>query len=302
MQEAFDVGQKLRTRYSAFLGDYYKTKEFRAFSTLKERTMMSAELVAAAIFPPKDYQKWSNELKWQPVPVFPDYVIEKADDQRCSWFLPVTRAEMKNASASEFGFDKDELKLLQDHIGLFDKDPFNFMSKLWDVWDTLFFQDKANLTLPQWTKSLFPEKMSAAVLKFVKFYLSGSTTRKMVLVGPYGKALASYFTKPQRKMELHVWHDMNIISLLTTLGIEIEKYPEPTATVAIELHKSNEEYYFEVYYYYNYKESSPKLMKMPCGTNCSFITVIEHFQTYAQTNYEELCTKGNITLISTNLV
>lgn len=47
-------------------------------------------------------------------------------------------------------------------------------------------------------------------------------------------------------MELHAWHDVNLFGLLTTLGIEIEKYPDPTATVAIELHKSNEESYFEV--------------------------------------------------------
>ncbi|CAH1395443.1 unnamed protein product [Nezara viridula] len=301
-QEAFEIGQKLRTRYSAFLGDYYKTKDFRAFSTLKERTIMSAELVAAAIFPPNGYQKWNNKLLWQPVPVFPDYVINGNDDNVCKWFLPVSRAEMKNTSASEFGFDKDDLRVLQDNIGLlYDEDPFNFMSKLWDVWDTLFFQDKGNLTLPQWTNTLYPNKMSAAVLKFVKFYLSGSTTRKIAFVGPYAKALASYFTEGQKKMELHVWHDMNIIGLLTTLGIEIDKYPDTTATVAIELHKNNEEYYFEVYYYSNYKENIPKLTKMPCGTTCESNIVIERFQTYAKTNFEELCTK-NITLSVINLV
>lgn len=47
---------------------------------------------------------------------------------------------MKNTPASEFGFDKDDLKVLQDHVGLYEEDPFNFMSRLWDVWDTLFFQ------------------------------------------------------------------------------------------------------------------------------------------------------------------
>ncbi|XP_014287768.1 venom acid phosphatase Acph-1 [Halyomorpha halys] len=301
-QEAFEMGQKLRTRYSEFLSDYYKTKEFRAFSTLKERTMMTAELAAAGLFPPEGFQKWNSELAWQPVPVFPDYVINQTDDLNCKWIWPVSKAEMKNTPASEFGLDKDDLRLLQDHIGLYNEDPFTFMSKLWDVWDTIFYQDKENLPLPQWTKTLYPDKMPAAVLKFVKFYLSGSTTRKMMLMGPYGKGLASYFTKSERKMELHAWHDMNMISLMTTLGVEIEKYPDPTATVAIELHKKNEEYYFEVYYYSNHKENIPKLMKMPCGTNCSSSTIIKQLQTYAQANIEELCEKEKAKLNATNSV
>ncbi|XP_014287771.1 venom acid phosphatase Acph-1 isoform X2 [Halyomorpha halys] len=294
-REAYEMGRKLRTRYSAFLGDYYNAKDFRVFSTLIERTMMTAQLAASAMFPPKGYQKWSNELAWQPVPVYPEYVISNADDVNCKWLLKDSSMEMKNKnmSASEFGLEEDDLRLLQDQLGSYDKNSILFMFKLWNVWDNNFFKAKENISLPPWTKTLYPDKMTAAVLKFGKFFLSGSPTRKMVLVGPYGKGLTSYFTKSERKMELHVLHDKNLIGLLTTLGIEIEEFPGPTATVAIELHKKNEEYYFEVYHYSNHKQSTPTLMKMPCGTNCSYDIMIKQWQTYAEANFEEICAKDN---------
>ena len=47
-------------------------------------------------------------------------------------------------------------------------------------------------------------------------------------------------------MEFHAWHEINILSLMLMLGIDLETFPEPSSCIAFELHKKDEEEYIEV--------------------------------------------------------
>lgn len=70
----YKKGQIIRSLYSnSFLSDMYLDSEILVKTTNVGRTYMSAAMVLAGIYPPKDYQKWSNsETVWQPIPIYSD--------------------------------------------------------------------------------------------------------------------------------------------------------------------------------------------------------------------------------------
>lgn len=55
------------------MSDLYLDSEILIKTTDKTRAFMTALVVLAGMYPPKDYQKWSDfETVWQPIPVYTD--------------------------------------------------------------------------------------------------------------------------------------------------------------------------------------------------------------------------------------
>lgn len=63
------LGLKLRKLYSDFIPLYYFSENVQILSSYSDRCLMSAEVLMAALFPPKDEQIWNENLLWQPIPV-----------------------------------------------------------------------------------------------------------------------------------------------------------------------------------------------------------------------------------------
>lgn len=69
----YKKGQIFRRLYNGFLSDLYLDSEILVKTTNTRRTFMSAAMVLAGMYPPKDYQKWSDsETVWQPIPIYSD--------------------------------------------------------------------------------------------------------------------------------------------------------------------------------------------------------------------------------------
>lgn len=68
-QQIFELGKYLRRRYHKIIGKSYSPKKVHIQSTDYDRTLMSAQVLAAALYPPSGKQLWSKDLKWQPVPI-----------------------------------------------------------------------------------------------------------------------------------------------------------------------------------------------------------------------------------------
>lgn len=67
----YKKGQTFRRMYNGFISDLYLDSEIIIKTTYMRRTFMSAQMVLAGMYPPKDYQKWSDlETIWQPIPVY----------------------------------------------------------------------------------------------------------------------------------------------------------------------------------------------------------------------------------------
>lgn len=69
--QAYELGQFFSRRYEKLLGDgSYSPDKVYTQSSEMERTIMSAAMVLAGLFPPKNIQIWNKDLLWQPIPGF----------------------------------------------------------------------------------------------------------------------------------------------------------------------------------------------------------------------------------------
>lgn len=69
-QRSFELGKFLRRRYKNLLGDgAYSPDKVFVMSSAIDRTMNTASLVLAALFPPKNNQLWNRDLLWIPIPI-----------------------------------------------------------------------------------------------------------------------------------------------------------------------------------------------------------------------------------------
>ncbi|KAJ4440008.1 hypothetical protein ANN_08139 [Periplaneta americana] len=82
-QQQYELGQWLRKRYSKFLPEMYNREDIFVRSTDVDRTLMSAESNLAGLYPPRQWQKWSANISWQPIPI---HTVPENMDQ-CSPFL-----------------------------------------------------------------------------------------------------------------------------------------------------------------------------------------------------------------------
>lgn len=69
MRQHFELGRFLRKRYTGFLSEDYERHEIYIRSTDIDRTLMSAEVNLAGLFPPNGSQIFNPDLKWQPIPI-----------------------------------------------------------------------------------------------------------------------------------------------------------------------------------------------------------------------------------------
>lgn len=65
----YNLGQYLRRRYDKLLGEKYSSEKIYVQSSDYDRSLMSAEVCLAGLFPPCDDEIWNSEISWQPIPV-----------------------------------------------------------------------------------------------------------------------------------------------------------------------------------------------------------------------------------------
>lgn len=68
-RQEYELGLWLRQRYDSLLTEHYSPETFYIQSTDVDRCLMSAESVLAALYPPRDGQRWEPDLNWQPIPI-----------------------------------------------------------------------------------------------------------------------------------------------------------------------------------------------------------------------------------------
>uniref|UniRef100_A0A914C3X2 Lysosomal acid phosphatase n=1 Tax=Acrobeloides nanus TaxID=290746 RepID=A0A914C3X2_9BILA len=77
MQQVFTLGQNLRQYYGKFLKNRYRASELRVLSGVDNRTIASALIALAALFPPQQDQIWNRDLLWIPIPVQTEPIIDE---------------------------------------------------------------------------------------------------------------------------------------------------------------------------------------------------------------------------------
>lgn len=136
------MGQFLHQRYWNFTGPYSSDKVFIQASKY-DRTINSANLVLAALFPPDDSQVWNEDLLWQPIAVHPipksrDYILHGA---ACARFVQL-RTEFEQSPLIQSMIEQHQD--LFDYLELHSGQPIKKIVHLRDLYETLQIEYHSN--------------------------------------------------------------------------------------------------------------------------------------------------------------
>lgn len=252
--QQYEVGKFLRQRYSDFLEEFYLPSLFWAQSTDVDRTRMGAQLLSAGLFPPKGYQKWKEDLDWQPIPVH----YEPYDDDKLLLIrIPCPRyyealEEVKKLPEVESYLTSlhDTYKFLTEKSGMNITTPDDVQS----LYSTMLAETLYNLTLPEWAYEVYPDKL--VLITAYSFLLNGYNDElkrlkggpllKKILHDSLAKANNSQSHK-DIKMYSYSGHDSTISNLLLALKVWDEQVPDYNILALIELHEIDGVYGFKVF-------------------------------------------------------
>lgn len=138
----------MRRRYSEKLlgdGSYSSDKVFTVSSAL-DRTINSASLVLAGLFPPVHSQVWSREVAWQPIPVYAipqseDYLIKA--EQACPLYGKLLKEHENSAEVQALiGGNHELFQYLEQHTG----QPVRNLETVKDLHGTFVVEHSMNKT------------------------------------------------------------------------------------------------------------------------------------------------------------
>ncbi|XP_073992422.1 prostatic acid phosphatase-like isoform X1 [Rhodnius prolixus] len=248
------LGTWLRSRYANLLPEgKYNNRAIYVLSTNTDRTLMSAESNLAGMFPPAPAEKW-GALNWQPIPV---HSFSEDDDKLLAMNAPCKRYEVeyeRAMSSPEMVKINEKYKPLYEYLTIHSGKEVDKIHVVEYFYSTLYIESLANLTLPDWTKKVFPDQLKeVAGLSFVTPTFTSELKR--LKGGPLVKDMLEHMTekiegKLERNISVYSAHDTTVSNLLNTLGV-FNKLPPPfAATVLVELRRNlkNNEHYVTVLY------------------------------------------------------
>ncbi|XP_055300677.1 prostatic acid phosphatase-like isoform X2 [Sitodiplosis mosellana] len=276
-QQQYELGKYFRRRYAKLLGDgsYSPDKVFTVSSAL-DRTINSASLVLAGLFPPQQNQVWNQEIFWQPIPVYSipqseDYLI-KADDV-CPLYEKLLK-EYENSPEVQAVIERNQelFEYLEKHAG----QPIRDLEQLKDLHGTFIVEHSMNKTIPDWAQTVFTpggdfEYLAEYWLKFT----SGTNQLKRLKSGFLLKEILDRFKNKtvsvlssNHSLRLYSGHDTTIANMLNSLGLFHPHIPPYSSSLLFELYKSNDDFYVQLFYRNNLTEDPSPLNIPLCGTKC----------------------------------
>ncbi|KAJ8954162.1 hypothetical protein NQ318_005756 [Aromia moschata] len=237
----YNIGRFLRERYSDYLGTHYSPDIFYTQSTDTDRTKASMQLVNAGLWPPEPAQQW-GPLEWQPVPIY----AEPLDED----MLLLVRKP-----CAQYHIERDRVirteevqRVFQQYAPLFEElteitgQNVTDFDGVQDIFSTLRAEEAYNLTLPEWSKSYYPDKMwQPTAFSFVlNAYneklnrLKGGVFLKKILSDWRSKVEGTLMPE-ERKAFLYGGHDSTISNLMSTLKVWDAQMPDYGITVLLEL-------------------------------------------------------------------
>ncbi|XP_012269189.2 venom acid phosphatase Acph-1-like [Athalia rosae] len=237
----YKIGTMLRNRYDEFLGPYYSTDLIDARTTYVGRTHMSVQLVLAAMFPPVGEQIWNPRLSWQPI--FSTYVNDVDQDYL---FFP-DHCHLYREEYAKFLAEDSTKKMIAKYQATLD-----YLTKhtgkvvdnteaVYYLFNTLKEEAAQNLTLPEWTSSVYPHPMEEILA--LDFDLRSWTTNLKRLNGgnmlrkiteDIKAVLTGNPALGKKKAFLFSGHEQNVARLSRVLGTGEPMIPAYGSTIIIE--------------------------------------------------------------------
>ncbi|XP_045479667.1 prostatic acid phosphatase-like [Harmonia axyridis] len=287
-QQAYELGQWARQNYAGFLPEKYASKDFFVYSSGIGRTLMSASLFAAGLYPSIS----TSNLPFQPIPIHskpPQMDNTILSDQPCPRREYILENILNSTYFKKIDEDNKEVyKYLSDHMGM----SITSFKGLNAYYDTFFIEKHNNLTLPEWTKKVYPEKLRELAIYNLVFRTYNTDSSRLRIGSMYSEILAyltSFTGKPNefksdfgrgkkgRKMMAISGHDINIADLLGVLKFPLDFWPSYSSTVIFELKKRNNDDFYVSVFYKNTTGITNVNIK-GCGSKCELSKFIQYVE------------------------
>ncbi|TGZ55464.1 hypothetical protein CRM22_010382 [Opisthorchis felineus] len=314
--QEFKLGLWLRKEYSGFIHEKYNASNFYLRSTDYDRTLMSAQAVAAGL-----YQKVTSPLKsygvaWMPIPV---HTVRRDRETLlslsfCHRLELLRKGEMTSKKADEYAESHKALfDLINKHSVTEKIDRFN----IWKLSDLFVCMRAHKMTLPAWcTEEIFQELEE--VSKFFWLLQSNSSEELLqmeigVFLNTFVEHLRSITTcnKPViingRQLGLkhtvaYSAHDTHVSYLLGAFGASTKgKIPYSSAIVlellGPDIPSSPENYRLRLRFKQGYPDEKGEYRSVkPCADQqaadgCPLNLVLKHLEPYLldADTYSDLC-------------
>lgn len=298
---AFNLGKYFKKTYIddlGFLPPMFNTADVAIRSSGYDRTIMTAQSVMTAMYPPtSDQAKWNLEdpqFPWQPIPI---HSVPKKDDlilqnNQCPRFQQLKYEVFGGDPAlkhfGEIENNRKALDVAKQNAGLASSPDY----LLYQLFDTLLVERENNLTLPSWADDNVLKVLED--LNLLDYKLLAKTPEMARLAG--GNLLAKLFANVKNKIEadkigekserafFYSAHDSTIMALFGAMAVDFDAAPNYNAFVALELFRSEDGVY-KVKVSYRSDTSiypqRPETISLPACNGaalCPFDQVLEYYE------------------------
>ncbi|VVC90696.1 unnamed protein product [Leptidea sinapis] len=293
----YTLGRFLRLRYQNFISKDFNPDEVYVRSTNVDRTLMSAQANLAGFYPPSDKSIWNKDLLWQPIPV---HTKPEEDDEVLAMkkvCLAYTKARTVYVNSNTFQHQLQKYQHLMKYMTAHTGKKIQNFDDMQSINSVLTIEQLYNFTLPNWTHSVFPDKLREPSCH--SFSTSAATpVMARLLVGPIMKQIFEHMqdainkTSNHLKLSMFSGHDFTIGSILTALGLFDGNCPEYTATIFLELFSncSSSENLIRVSYRNSADIVEPEVLYIPgCGTLCEIHKFRKLYDNLIAVEWESEC-------------
>lgn len=286
----------MRKRYDRFLGSTYNPDIFHLQTTATDRTKMSGMLETAALWKPNEDQMFRPDLPWQPIALFYQEFTE--DTLMLVWNKCPKYTRLRTSVN-----DQPEVRQVHEHnqqlfaeltnlTGM----PITNVGDVSSLYSTLTAEKEMNLTLPEWTKDYYPDKLLNLTLYDLKLNTYDNSFRRLK-GGPLLKKIVDDMIEKKnqithrnlRKLIMYMGHDSTIATLLDTMHIWHHQVPHYNIMIMIELHYYENEWNVQIFLR-NATTSEPHPMIIPeCSAACPLNKFVEILKPVIPDDWKEEC-------------
>ncbi|XP_014239338.1 venom acid phosphatase Acph-1-like isoform X2 [Cimex lectularius] len=298
----YKLGQWLRKRYGHFLGDQFNSDQVFAMSTDVDRTKASCQYMFAGLFPPKGPQIWNKNLLWQAVPL--NYQHLKQDRlllvRGCPKYSESLEEALKNKTIQDKIKSYEQLyTYLTNHTGVTVKTPWDVE----DIYSTLKAEEGLNYKLPEWTKSVYPDKMKEVTAYSFELNVCSKELKK-IKGGPLLKKIlddskAKVEGKTKMKMYNYAGHDSTVANLMQAMNVWNGEVPGFNCLIMIELHDLKTYHGLKVFLKKSINEEPRELVIPGCESPCPLDKAYQTFAPMLPNNLDTLCKPKNQKFVPT---
>ncbi|CAH2103719.1 unnamed protein product [Euphydryas editha] len=299
-RQHYALGKWFRKRYSHLVSEKFDPSEVYIRSTDVDRTLMSAQANLAGMYTPSGDSIWNTDLIWQPIPV---HTKPEKDDEvlamkkKC---MPYIKEREKYFHSTSYKERLSKYQGLMDYLTAYTGKKIKDYEDINDIFNVLYIESLYNFTLPNWTQSVYPNKMKEpSCYSFTTATATPLMARLMV--GPLLKDIVAKMNtvilkkKPNPlKLSMYSAHDFQIGNILSAIGVFDGNCPAYTSTILFELLQDNStmEYFIQMSYRNSTEIIEPYIMNIPyCGKICPFERFLKLYDNLVTVDWNYECTK-----------